>query len=67
MCDICNSPNVDLLETKLKKNKIKYKLELGCQNMCAVGQKHQFAIVNGQVIIKTNQIDLIDEILSKIV
>ncbi len=67
MCDICNKPELELLKEKLAEKKIKYQLEVGCQSMCAVGERFQFAIVDGQVIMKQTQKELIEEIINRIV
>ncbi len=67
ICDVCNQPDVELIKKRLNENNIEYQIEIGCLNMCAVGEKFQFALVDGQVIMKNDQKELIEEILNKIV
>lgn len=55
-CNKCLGFNSEELINKLKLIDQSAKLQVGCQNMCAIGAKRPFVIVNG-VLITANTID----------
>lgn len=62
ICDKCEAVNVDSILAKIKALSVVFEIEIGCHNMCAVGQKKPFVILNGQVIIGDNETELINKI-----
>jgi len=61
-CNKCTGFNSDELVNKLKVLDANAKISVGCQNMCAIGAKRPFVIVNGILIVA----DTIDEIIIKV-
>ncbi len=61
VCDICDVTNIESIKKNLKDEKnISY--TVGCHNMCALGRRKQFAILNGSVIIAETEEELVQKI-----
>ena len=58
-CNICKGFDSELLVSKLKELDSNANIVVGCQNMCAIGAKRPFVIVNGIPVIADNIDDLI--------
>jgi len=58
-CNMCSGFDGDLLKEKLLELDSIAKIEVQCQNMCAIGAKKPFVIVNGIPIIDDNVDSLI--------
>lgn len=61
-CNICKGFDGTLLVSKLKELDTNANILVGCQNMCAIGAKRPFVIVNGIPVIADN----IDELIIKV-
>jgi len=61
-CNICKGFDGILLVSKLKELDTNANILVGCQNMCAIGAKKPFVIVNGIPVIADN----IDELIIKV-
>jgi len=61
-CDICSGFNYETLVEKIKLIDSNAKIELGCQNMCAIGSEKPFVIVNGILLFDENEDNLIEKI-----
>jgi len=61
-CNKCVGFNSEDLVNKLKLLDSNAKISVGCQNMCAIGAKRPFVIVNGMLTVA----DTIDEIIIKV-
>ncbi len=60
ICDQCEVMNVESLQKKLIN--LPLKIEIGCHNLCAIGQKKQFAVLNGQVLMAETEDELVEKI-----
>lgn len=58
-CDICSGFNHETLVEKIKKIDSTAKIEIGCQNMCAIGATKPFVILNGMLLFDENEDNLI--------
>jgi uncharacterized protein YuzB (UPF0349 family) len=61
-CNKCTGFNSEELINKLKLLDSNAKIMVGCQNMCAIGAKKPFVIVNGVLMVA----DTIDEVIEKV-
>lgn len=61
-CNKCTGFNSEELINKLKLLDSNAKIMVGCQNMCAIGAKKPFVIVNGMLMVA----DTIDEVIEKV-
>ena len=61
-CNICKGFNSDELISKLKEIDSSANIVVGCQNMCAIGSKRPFVIVNGIPLMSDTIEGLIEEV-----
>ena len=61
-CDVCQAINIKTLIPRLKNIDRNAKIEVGCQNFCAIGRTKPFVLVNGIPIIANTE----DEVISKV-
>ncbi|HOO67772.1 MAG TPA: DUF1450 domain-containing protein [Bacilli bacterium] len=61
-CNICSGFDSAELISKLKELDPTAKIIVECQNMCAIGAKRPFVIVNGIPVIADNIEDLIEKV-----
>ena len=61
-CDICNGFDYKSLIKKIKEIDPNCKIEIGCQNMCAIGNEKPFVILNGVLLFDENEELLIKKI-----
>lgn len=61
-CNKCIGFNSEELVNKLKEIDSDANILVGCQNMCAIGAKRPFVIVNGIPVIADNIDDLIKKV-----
>jgi len=62
ICDKCKATNVKTLIPKLNKLNKEIKITVGCQNMCGIGMKKSFAIVNHIPVIAETEDELVKKI-----
>ena len=62
ICDKCKGTNVSTLEKKLKELDPSANIKIGCQNMCGIGAKKPFAIVNHIPIVAEDENELIEKV-----
>ena len=62
ICDKCKSVNYKRLIEQIKNINKDVEFIVGCQNMCGIGRKNPFVILNHKPIIGDNEQDLINKI-----
>ena len=62
ICDKCKSINYRSIVKKIRQLDSNIRVIVGCQNMCGIGRKKPFVILNNKPIIGENEEDLIKKI-----
>ena len=65
-CDECSGFDSNKLVKKLKEIDESADIKIGCQNMCAIGAKRPFVIVNGILFVEETIEKLIEKIKEEI-
>lgn len=61
-CNICKGFNSEELISKLKELDPNASMVVGCQNMCVIGAKRPFVILNGIPLMANSVDELIEEV-----